>query len=178
MPSNPDESPASPNNSSSASNRDWVLVIAKILFVFSFVVLALPVYEVFHMDENRDVDALGVPDYYYFVAAFCLIVGSAVLTGLRRLKLDPDMFSREVQSGAPSWNELQGKDGKRILYAWLMHGASLISGVLLFSLVACVICNTKPILAAVFLTFAILFPSIMRLSRKNAVRPESDTGAV
>ena len=187
MPSNPDESPdsssnLSPTGSPSASRRDWLLVTSRILIALMLLVLTMTLPEMWRMwnwTAGDDVDGLGKGLVFYMTSFVCLGIIWGLVSGIRQFKLQPDIVSRasrlsdEHLRGTPSWDELQEQGGTRKLFAWLMDGSSMIAGVFLCALGACITSSTQPILAAVFLTAAILFPSLIRLSRKNAVRRES-----
>jgi len=124
---------------------------------------------------NEETDVVGMVDRVVFYSLTAVFLGtvSAVLLALRQLKLLPDMnlmasrLSDEHLHGAPSWDELQEKDGRRKLFAWLWDCVSMIAGVFLFALGACMMSETQPILAAVFLTFAVLFPAMMKSSHRT-----------
>jgi len=178
MTSNPDESPDSPSNPSptgspSASSRDWLLVTSRILLLLSFVGIAMMLSELWRLNEETDVVGMVDRVVFYSLTAVFLGTVSAVLLALRQLKLLPDMnlmasrLSAEHLHGAPSWDELQEKDGRRKLFAWLWDCVSMIAGVFLFALGACMMSETQPILAAVFLTFAVLFPAMMKSSHRT-----------
>ncbi len=70
------------------------------------------------------------------------------------------------QYGTLSLNDIQKKGGTRKALAWLWDAVSTIAGVFGLVLVASMIVNTQPILAAVFLTMAILFPSMVKSSQR------------
>ena len=143
------------------------------LSLLACVLIAMPMYELLQANENTDFDAWDVRSNFYLATAFCLMIAAAVLLGLRQYKSQPDVILRasrlsdEHLSGAPSWDELQKKGGTRRLFAWLMDCVSMIAGVFFFALVACMICNTRPILAAVCLTLAVLFPSLAKRSHRT-----------
>ena len=179
MTSNPDESPDSPSNPSptgspSASSRDWLLVTSRILLLLSFVGIAMMLSELWRWNEETDVVGMVDRVLFYSLTAVFLGTVSAVLLVLRQLKMLPGMnlmasrLSAQHLPGAPSWDELQKKGGaKQVLFAWLMDGVSMIAGVFLFALAACMTSETQPILAAVFLTFAVLFPAMMKSSHRT-----------
>lgn len=179
MTSNPDQSPDSPGKPSparpsSALRGDWVLVIARILFLLALVLMVVPVYEVWQADEDTDFDGWEARTTFCLVTGFCLLVVSAVLSGLRKFKLLQSgtilrawCLSDEHRYGAPSWDELQNMGGTKGLFTWVMDGVGMIAVVFLLAWGACVKCNTEPIFAAVFLTFAVLYPSMAKRSQRT-----------
>jgi hypothetical protein len=130
MTSNPDESPNSPSNplpaeSSSASSRDWVLVIARILFLLALVLIVIPMYELLNLNENTDMDAFELRVYFYTGTIVCLFVSSVTIR-VRQFQLHPNralMASRILdapQYGTLSLNDIQKKGGKK--NSWLGCG--------------------------------------------------------
>lgn len=178
MTSNPDESPDSPGKPSparpsSASSRDWVLVTANVLFVVAFVPIAMMLYELLHTNEDTDFVGVGNRVYFCMGAVFCFATISAVLFGVRQYKLqvgtifEPSRISDASLSSEPSLDELQKKGGMKRLFVWLWDCVSMIAVVFCFALGACMKCNTQPLFAAVFLTFAVLYPSMAKRTHRQ-----------
>ena len=167
----PEETPDAPNRgltpTVSVSNRDWTLWAARGLFILAWPPIAVMVYYSFRLssDEEIDIAVLVRRVIWCGLAAACLGTASAVLYGLRQLKRELRL-TRELRFPTPAGDDFEKDDATKKPFALLIDSLATISAVFSFALGACMAINTQPVLAALCLSMAILWPPLFGAWRR------------